>query len=92
MAKVEWVKIYTDMFDNKKIKWKIIKLMKIYLIKYTIKIINDKDEGLDENLYTWTTLKVSVTITEKENQSQENGDEAAEEEPEEETSELNGGE
>ena len=48
--------------------------------------------ALDENLYTWTTLKVSVTITEKENQSQENGDEAAEEEPEEETSELNGGE
>ena len=34
----------------------------------------------------------SVTITEKENQSQENGDEAAEEEPEEETSELNGDE
>ena len=48
--------------------------------------------SLDEELFTWTTLKASVTIEEKENQSQENGDEAAEEEPEEETSELNGDE
>lgn len=44
--------------------------------------------SLDENLYTWTTLKANVTITEKEEPAQEDENQDSEQEPEEETSDV----
>ena len=45
---------------------------------------------LDEELFTWTTLKASVTIVEKENQSQEDEGQDSEDNPEVENPDTNG--